>query len=159
MVNTSNTVHCIIVPIEKTHIVLPNTVVAEVVKFSEPELIKGAPAWLLGHITWRDWRVPVIDYACLIGLEIDGNPTGARIMVVKSLLQGEQLPYIGLVANGLPKLITISAGMLVEDPDLELTTGLFSEVTVDSKQAMIPDIDHLTQLVAQETFGKKNARD
>lgn len=157
MANNSNTVHCVIVPIEKTHIVLPNTVVAEVVKFSEPEPIKNSPEWLLGHITWQSWRVPVLDYACLIGLEIDDNPAGARIMVVKSLLQGEQLPYIGLVANGLPKLVTISAGMLVEDPDLELTTGLFSEVTVENRQAMIPDIDHLTQLVAQETFSKKKA--
>jgi len=157
MANTSNTIHCIIVPIEKTHIVLPNTVVAEVVQFSEPEPIKDTPEWLLGHITWQAWRVPVIDYAALIGLEIDESPVGARIMVVKSLLQGEQMPYIGLVANGLPKLVTISAGMLVEDPNLELTTGLFSEVTVENRQAMIPDIDHLTQLVAQETHGKEDA--
>ena len=94
MVNTSNTVHCVIVPIEKTHIVLPNTVVAEVVKFSEPEPIKGTQDWLLGHITWHDLRVPVIDYACLIGLEIDDKPPSARIMVVKSLLQGQQLPRL-----------------------------------------------------------------
>ena len=158
MVNNSNTVHCVIIPIESTNVVLPNTVVAEVIKFSEPEPIKNSPDWLLGHITWQDWRVPVIDYACLIGLEMNDNPAVARIMVIKSLIQGEQLPYIGLVANGLPKLVTISAGMLVEDPNLELTTGLFSEVTVEDKQAMIPDIDHLTQLVAQETFDKKKAK-
>ena len=154
MGTTSNTVHCIIVPIERTNIVLPNTAVAEVIRFSEPEPINESPEWLLGHITWQALRVPVLDYACLIGLEIDDHPTGARIMVVKSLLHGEQLPYIGLVTTGLPKLVTISAGMLVEDPNLELTTGLFSEVTVDNQQAMIPDIDHLTQLVAQETFAK-----
>ena len=155
MVNSSNTVHCVIVPIEKTNIVLPNTVVAEVVKFTEPAPINRSAAWLLGQISWRTWQVPVIDYAYLIGLEIDDNPSRARIMVVKSLLQGDRLPYIGLVATGLPKLITVSAGMLVEDPNLELTTGLFSEVTIDNQQAMIPDIDHLTQLAAQETLGRK----
>ena len=158
MVNTANTIHCVIVPIESTNILLPNTVVAEVIRFTEPEPVKGSPEWLLGHITWQAWRVPVIDYACLIGLEIDENPQGTRIMVVKSLLQGEQLPYIGLVASGLPKLVTVSAGMLIEDPKLELTTGLFSEVTVNNKQAMIPDIDHLTRLAAQETFGSRKAR-
>ncbi len=155
MVNSSNTVHCIIVPIEKTNIVLPNTVVAEIVMFSEPEPIHRSPAWLLGHITWQSWKVPVLDYASLIRLEIEERPTLPRIMIVKSLLHGDRLPYIGLVATGLPKLVTISAAMLVEDPELELTTGLFSEVTIDNQQAMIPDVDHLTQLAAQETFGKK----
>lgn len=158
MVNTANTIHCVMVPIESTNILLPNTVVAEVIRFTEPEAVKGSPEWLLGHITWQAWRVPVIDYACLIGLEIDENPQATRIMVVKSLLQGDRLPYIGLVASGLPKLVTVSAGMLIEDPKLELTTGLFSEVTVNNKQAMIPDIDHLTRLAAQETFGSSKAQ-
>jgi len=155
MVNSSNTVHCVLVPIEKTNIVLPNTVVAEVIGFTEPEPISRSPGWLLGNVSWQSWQVPVIDYACLIGLELDEKAPVARIMVVKSLLQGDKLPYIGLVATGLPILINISASMLVEDPDLELTTGLFSEVTINDQQAMIPDIDHLTRLAAQETFGRK----
>jgi chemosensory pili system protein ChpC len=155
MINSSNTLHCVIVPIEKTNIVLPNTVVAEVVGFSQPEPVNRSPEWLLGHINWQGWKVPVLDYACLIGLELGDDPTTPRIMIVKSLLHGDRLPYIGLVTTGMPKLINISAGMLIEDPDLELTTGLFSEVTIEDQQAMIPDIDHLTQLAAQETFTKK----
>lgn len=158
MVNSSNTVHCVVVPIEKTNIVLPNTVVAEVVRFSEPEPLNRSPAWLLGNVNWQGWKVPVIDYACLIGLELDDNSPAPRIMIVKSLLHGKRLPFIGLVATGLPKLITISASSLVEDPKLELTTGLFSEVTIDNQQAMLPDIDHLTRLAAQETFGKKKKK-
>jgi chemosensory pili system protein ChpC len=99
----------------------------------------------------------VLDYAALTGMSLDDQPHGARIMIVKSLLQGDQLPYIGLVTNGLPKLVTISAGMLVEDPNLEPVTGLFSEVSIGDKQAIIPDIDQLTQLTAQELFREKDA--
>ena len=95
MVNSSNTVHCIIVPIEKTNIVLPNTVVAEIVMFSEPEPIHRSPAWLLGHITWQSWKVPVLDYASLIRLEIEERPTLPRIMIVKSLLHGDRQHDVG----------------------------------------------------------------
>ena len=79
MVNTSNTVHCLIVPIEKTHIVLPNSLVAEVVKFSEPEPINGSPDWLLGHITWQNSRVPVCSQACWRSRVSSGTPATVPI--------------------------------------------------------------------------------
>ena len=49
----------VMVPVTDGRVLLPNATVAEVISYTTPDPIAGAPAWLLGRLSWRGWRLPV----------------------------------------------------------------------------------------------------
>jgi len=146
-------IRSILAPLRESHVLLPNSAVAEVLAYSRPEPFKDAPAWLLGELTWRGWQVPVISYEQLIE-ESDGNAVTpkARILIIKTLGESTQVNYIGLVIQGLPRLKKVSTESLLEEQTDELPNTLFSKVSVDELPAFIPELGELTRTVEQAAY-------
>jgi len=58
---TPNVVRCLLIPISGGQLLLPNSVVAEVFPYNEPERVaENQPNWLLGLIDWRNQRIPLL---------------------------------------------------------------------------------------------------
>ncbi len=142
----------VMVPITDGNIVLPNSCVQEVITYSEPERFDNPSEWLLGSILWQGWQVPVIAYANLIGLSGPEATDGSRIMIIKSLLDSRRLPYIGILVRALPKLVAITADILIEQTGRQ-SLGVYAHVSVDDQNAVIPDLDRLSQLVVHAAYG------
>ena len=144
---------CFLIPVANSYLLLPNTTVAEVLEFEKPAALDKTPDWVLGHIVWEGWQVPVVDYAELI--DMDGNKPKAsdRIIIVKSLMEGQRIPYIGIRASGLPTLTTLNEAGIKEQPVKNRVLGLHSQVSVGKKTAIIPDLDRLGQLIAHAAYG------
>ena len=53
--------HCMIIPTEQETLLLPTSVMAEVIDFQPPRPTESAPPWLLGQIDWEDRQVPVVE--------------------------------------------------------------------------------------------------
>jgi len=116
--------------------------------FTSPEPFKQGPPWLLGEIAWRGWQVPVINYERLLKDNSDTKITSkSRILIVKTLGESTQVNYIGLLIQGLPRLKKVSAASLVEDKKDGLPNTVFSEVSIDDLQAVIPDLGELTRII------------
>jgi len=134
-------------------ILVPGSVVAEVVDYSAPKPYKDTPGWLLGATGWADWSVPVISFATLAGKTSAEEATAnSRILIIKSLSGSSTTPYLGILINGVPRMIKVTAKSLTKPKQLSDFPSVFREVTIDDKQAMIPDLDELTRLV-QESVG------
>ena len=71
------TVHSLLLPINKELLLLPNAAVAEVITYSEPEAINDAPEWLLGILNWRERRIPLISFE-----SISDGESGPDIKIV-----------------------------------------------------------------------------
>ena len=63
------------------------------------------------------------------------------------------MPYLGLLLNDLPKPVAIKESNLVQTGDEKKSLGVYSRITVDEQDAIIPDLDRLTHLVTHATFG------
>ena len=132
---------------------LPNGAVAEVLGFTPPEPFKKAPPWLLGELAWRGWQVPVINFEQLVdNVSKRAITPKARILIIKTLGESTQVNYIGLVIQGLPKLKKVTADSLVEKQTDELPEPLFSKVSIDDMQAVIPELGKLTHIVEQAAY-------
>jgi len=145
---TDKEIRSILAPLTDGYVLLPNSAVGEILNFTSPEPFKQGPAWLLGEIAWRGWQVPVINYERL--LKEGGGTTitsKTRILIVKTLGESTQVNYIGLVIQGLPKLKKASAKNLVEKPADEQAETVFSMVSIDDVEAVIPEIGDLTRVV------------
>ena len=77
----------------------------------------------------------------------------AKICITKSLVHSDRLPYIGLLAQGFPRLVTITESTLVEVPDASNHIAVAGQVLVGDREAWVPDMDRIAQLVAHAAYG------
>ena len=150
----SEEIRCIVAPLTYGHVLVPNIVVAELMDFTMPEPLRKAPDWILGELVWNGWQVPVISFEHLISDSTANTVTSkARILVIKTLGESIQVNYIGLIIQGLPRLKKITADNLLENLADELPEGVFSEVSIDDLEAMVPELSSLTMLVEEAAYG------
>ncbi len=140
----------VMIPVTGGRVLLPNATVAEVITYTAPELIPGAPPWLLGRLGWRGWRLPLFSFPMLAGHAAEEGTRNARVTVLKGLSGNAKIPFIAMLAQGFPRLTTITSELLITTGDnSELGPGVHSEVLVRDDHAIIPDLGVIEELVAQ----------
>ena len=140
-------IRTILAPLTNGYVMLPNSVVSEILEFTSPEPFKQGPAWLLGEVAWHHWQVPVINYEGMLKGSSTKITSKSRILIVKTLGESTQVNYIGLVIQGLPRLKKARAETLIENEVENLPDTVFSEVAIDGLKAIIPDLGDLTRIV------------
>ena len=143
-------IRCVLVPVGQLRLLLPNATVAEVITLPKAEPVEGAPDWLLGRIAWRGWRVPLVSFTRLAGVE-EGDPElSPRVAVLKALGGNPQLPFIALVTHGFPRLTTLNAELIIPTHDgSPLPAGTRAHVLVRDDVAMIPDLEGIEAQLLQ----------
>lgn len=140
----------LMIPVTGGRVLLPNATVAEVITYSIPEKIPDAPEWLLGRLSWRGWRLPLFSFAMLAGTAKKESYSNAKVAVLKALGGNSKLPFMALLAQGFPRLTTITPDLLIPTGDEnEHPPGVHAQVLVRDDQAMIPDLGHIEQLVTE----------
>jgi chemosensory pili system protein ChpC len=137
-------IRCLMISAGSLRLLLPNATVAEVISLPAPAPVDGAPAWLLGHIAWRGRNVPLLSYARLAGAAAEELEPGTRVAVLKALGGNPRLPFIAVLTQGFPRLITLNAELIIPTHDgTPLPPGVCAQVLVRDDVAVIPDLERL----------------
>ena len=140
----------VMIPVTGGRVLLPNATVAEVITYSQPERVADAPKWLLGRLSWRGWRLPLFSFPMLTGEVADETYTNARVAVLKALGGNAKMPFLALLAQGFPRLTTITQELLIPTSDEHPNAaGVRAEVLVRDDRAIIPDLDAIEAMVAK----------
>ncbi len=150
---TETEIRSVMIPITDAELLVPNASVAEVVSYDEPEPVDQGPEWMLGNVLWHGWQVPVVSFGVLCEKQEREPVEQAKLCITKSLVHNDRLPYIALLAQGFPRLVTITESTLTEIPDSRRHIAIAGEVMVGDRQAMVPDLDRIAQLVAHAVYG------
>ena len=150
---TDSEVRSVIVPLTGIDLLIPNATIAEVVGFTQPEPIPEAIDWVLGTMLWHGWQVPVISFVGLIDEGAHENKRGARVCILKTLINTERMPYMAILAQDHPRLTTVTEENLEEIATESNPIAVAGRVQIDSRDAIIPDLDRLGHLVAHAAFG------
>ncbi|MDX1626088.1 MAG: chemotaxis protein CheW [Wenzhouxiangellaceae bacterium] len=146
-------IRSVLVPVSGTDLLLPNATISEIVGYSRPDPIDQAPDWLIGNILWHGWQVPVVSFAVLTE-QAESEPTdGAKICITKNLVTNDRIPFIGLLAQGFPRLVTVTESTLVEVPESSTHIAVAGECVIGDREAVIPELDRIGQLVAHAAYG------
>jgi chemosensory pili system protein ChpC len=137
----------LMIQITNGRLLMPNANVSEVITLSTPDRVPNAPDWLLGRVSWRGWRLPLISFSLLAGMALDERATGGRVCVMKALTGLPRLPFIALLAQGFPRLTTISVDQLVPLGDSFGRPGVLMDVMLRDDQAVIPDLAKVEQMI------------
>jgi len=135
-------IRCVLVPVGNLRLLLPNATVAEVITLTTPEPVAGAPEWLLGRISWRGWRVPLVSFTKLAGAEEGDAELSMRVAVLKALGGNAEQPFVAVLTQGFPRLTTLNAELIIPTHDGKpLPHGVKAQVLVRDDVAMIPDLE------------------
>jgi chemosensory pili system protein ChpC len=130
----------VLITVPQGRLLLPNASVAEVITFSDPEAIDGAPDWMLGNIRWRGWRLPLLSFSRLAGWSQETGQIGAKVVVLKALGGNPKLPYFAVLSQGFPRLVTVSRAALAEQGDGDDIDAIHSRVMLNDDAAIVPDL-------------------
>lgn len=146
----SREIRGVMIPVTNGRLLLPNATVAEVITYSIPEKVPNAPEWLLGRQNWRGWRLPLFSFSILSGLAHEEGYLGARVAVLKALSGHAKMPFIALLAQGFPRLTTITPDLLIPTGDENHhPLGVKNQVLVRDDQAVIPDLNQIEGMMAE----------
>ena len=131
----------VLISVTQGRLLLPNASVAEVITYSEPEPVPGAPDWLMGRVRWRGWRLPLVSFARLAGWAPETGQMGAKVAVLKALGNNAKLPFFAVMSQGFPRLVTVTEAALGADADSEeVPEGVLARVRLNEDDALLPDL-------------------
>lgn len=154
MVAEDASVRSLLIPMEDSYLLLPSTVVAEVVGYSDPEPLPGDyPSWLLGRFNWRGQRIPVVAFEDINGGSGALPATRARLMVLKALGDRPELPYFAILAQGIPRLVSVHPDGIedLEEP-MDDAPAVAAAVLAHGEPAFIPDMEFLEDEIYRALF-------
>ena len=150
MSELSREIRGVMIPVTGGRILLPNATVAEVITYSTPEKIPNAPPWLLGRLSWRGWRLPLFSFSMLAGTVKEEGLSNAKVAVLKALGGHAKMPFLAMLAQGFPRLTTVTPDLLIPTGDeSEHAPGVHAHVLVRDDQAVIPNLGQIEALVAE----------
>jgi chemosensory pili system protein ChpC len=141
----------VLIQVVGSQLLLPNASTVEVLSYAEPEPVENAPNWMLGHIRWRGWRVPMLSYSRLAGVGSETSSVGTKVVVLKALGGDPKLPYFAIVAQGFPRLVTIARDALMLDTEQHerLPESVRTRVVFNDDIALVPDLDGIERAIVQ----------
>lgn len=142
MPEQEDAIRSLLLPLEDDNLLLPGTVVAEVVGYVPPEPAgNGSPDWLLGSIDWRGQRVPCVAFESLGGQSVpEGAGARARLVVLKAVGEDPTMPYIAVRTRSIPRLINVEReGLEIRDEEMP-PQGIQQAVLAHGEPALIPDL-------------------
>lgn len=131
-------------------VLLPNATVAEVLSRVPVQAVEGTPHWMPGRIDWQGWQVPVFSMVDLGGLGHEPVTSSSKIVVLKTLTGSETTPYIGLMTQSFPRLISVPRdGLLADASEEPLPQGVQMRVLLGDESALLPDLEAIETLVCE----------
>lgn len=141
-------IRTLIIPLQGRNLLLPNVAIAEVIPYVRPRAIADAPEWLLGEISWRGLKIPLISYDLMQGIEPDSSFRQAQIVVINTVQAAGELKFYALVTAGIPQLKRANQDN-VQELSADAGEGMLSQVQIADVTAVIPDLNALETVVAQ----------
>lgn len=143
---------CLLIRMDPILLVVPRTLVAEVVRHEGTALMDTAHPDVK-QFNWRGFQVPLLNSA-VINPACTLPPTGdSKIILFYGLLNHGKLPWYAFVASRNPRLVKATENSVLacgDQQDLLATES--ARVTIDDETAIIPKVDYLERFILDHCF-------
>ncbi|RYZ94879.1 MAG: chemotaxis protein CheW [Moraxellaceae bacterium] len=130
----------LLIPLQGQTILLPNVTVAEIIPSSPVQSIENSPLWYLGNFQWRELTVPLLSFEALNGEAASGIHTRARFAVLNTTGLHDDLPFIAILTQGLPRLARVNEDEISAREDAENRRYDLMHVSWAGEYTLIPDV-------------------
>lgn len=141
------TLNALLVPLADRNLLVPNTLLAELIPQQMLEPCAGQPDWVLGATRWRDVRIPVVSFERAAGRAVP-SLSRARWGVFSAQCGDLQPRYYAVVTQGIPRSVRVDMSLA---PAAEAAENL-EQIRVqfeDELPSCIPDLITLEQRLVE----------
>ena len=141
-----STLRCLSLPLQDATLVVPGSVVSEVVPYVSHTPVKIDVEWMLGRFLWRGLALPLVSFE--VAAELSERPSiGRRVAIFNTVGGNPALPFYALFIQAVPRLLQIGDRSLEETKNASKSPLLRNQLELEGKQAYIPELDKLEALV------------
>jgi chemosensory pili system protein ChpC len=146
-------IYSLLIPLLDGRLIIPRSCVAEVVGFQPPSEMPGAPPWYLGTFAWGSRQIPLVSFEGTCGQTIPPLTGRTRVVVLFALGNQVEGGYYGIVSQGFPQLVRVSADILRPDPTKTFPerTPIITQVRMINEAPWIPDLERIEEMISEET--------
>ncbi len=141
----SQTVRCMLLPMSSINLVVPNSAVAEIIGYSTPRRLDDSSDWFLGVVLWRGVYVPVISVEHMCDIDSVHIGPRSRIGIIYNPEKDEDLPYIGLHMQDIPRAYLAESDKMESGSDDDIGQYLLSRLDEDQYSRVIPNLDAIAE--------------
>lgn len=144
-----------LVPLQRDKMILPASVIAEIIPYEPLQRIEDTAEWFLGILGWRGLRIPVISFESLTSRRSSFSlvsVASASLMIIRTLRTRDDIPFYAMVSQAIPELLEISEGTLEEDSKEDLGETELARVKIGETQISIPDMEYIEASLNEVTF-------
>lgn len=145
--------YSLLVPLVGERLIVPRACIAEVIGYQIPSDMTNAPPWYLGLVSWSGHSVPVISFEGAVGQELPAVSSRTRIVIFHAATDALPSGYFGILTQGFPQLVRVNADVLRPDSSRSFPerSPILCQVRMVNETPLIPDLDRLEQMIAEET--------
>ncbi len=147
--NNASELATLLIPIEGSHLIVPNVSVAEILDFSDPKPVDDVPTWYMGLLNWRTIQVPLICFEAINDQPFFSKSDSTRISILNGITDSDRLPFWGLVTQGTPRLMRVSAQEIIIDSSVSAGVAEQLAVNVNGELARIPNIEWIERQIQE----------
>jgi chemosensory pili system protein ChpC len=143
--DASSNLRCLLITVQGGQVILPNSLVVEVLPFATPLRIEAAPHWVVGAMLWHNLTTPLISLGrWIFGVAPDAD-INSRIIIVNTLGADSRLPRFGILGTAAPRPLNLQRQDI--DHDLEVAEaerqrpGILNWARYQDQSVLIPDMD------------------
>ena len=137
----------LIIPLEETSLLVPNSCVAEIVPHVTTDKDESAPGWVVGKMIWRELPLPCLSFEVLTGAKEAELQSASRIAIFNTLGEGFQKRFYGVTITGIPRLARVVEQELVVE-EAETSAYEKQKVQLNGESCVIPDLDAIEALLS-----------
>ena len=143
-----------LIPIDGSLLILPNTSIAEVVAYVSPQRPDDKPEWFLGFFSWRSLNVPLVAFETINNNMPAQFSKRSRIVVLNTITGDDNLPFYGLLAQGIPRLMSLDASNTHDSLDQgDDHQYIMRRLIIEGQPALVPDQSEIeSQLKSQSLY-------
>lgn len=148
-ISTYPTLSCMLLPLNGTDVLLPKSIVKEVVFKPTIEAIDEEEDWLIGEIDWEDHVVPVISFERVCNQARVAKSNHIRAVICYVIENSETFPLYAIEVQSMPRpLILDSRALYNHDGMMSKSSELISHyVKIGSKELAIPNFQKLEEIL------------
>ena len=140
----------IVIAFEGGKLLLPSSLVVEVLPSARPLRMENAPPWVVGSILWKSLTTPIISLERLIFRTSPDLAIHSRIVMINALGADPKLRNFGLLALEPPQQIDLQRTDIerleTDEPPLP---GVACRVRMNKRQALIPDLSAVESVLGR----------
>lgn len=142
------TVRCLLLPLYNMTLLVPNTMVAEVIDYKPADSAAQMPEWITGILPWRGKNIPVVSFEHLLGQDVIFRSDDNRYVICNTLNGNARVPFIAIEVQGIPYLSMVNNEML--EPDNENNDeepAVLVSLRLNKERVIVPNLDVFEKMI------------